>query len=217
MPNWCFTHMVFHGNKKEIEELHAKIEEWTSKSLKPNGFGNNWLGNIIIGAGLGEHIDSETDRIRCRGELEYVSDVESVSDEEAYFEIDQYTAWAPMCALWSAVIDKLEYKSIGYSYIAEEPGMQIYEIYDPYGDFPDSYYVDVWLEDADQKNDALMKIYDDRYYADEKSIIEALQKLLNTEETDYMVLKDKAENYPFADKNSYLIINEYDIVDEPYM
>lgn len=167
MPNWCFTHMVFHGNKKEIEELHAKIEEWTSKSFMKNGFGDNWLGNIVIGAGLGEHIDSKTDRIRCRGELEYVGDIESVSDEEAYFEIDQSTAWAPMCVLWSAVIDKLDYKSIGYSY--------------------------------------------------EKSIIEALQKLLNTEETDYMVLKDKAENYPFADKDSYLIIKEYELVDEPYM
>lgn len=219
MPNWCFTNMTFHGNKKEIEDFHAKIEEWTSKELLKNGFGNDWLGNILIGAGLGDRIDAADSDIpiRCRGDIIYFGEVEIVSDEAATFDLEQETAWAPMCALWTEVINKLGYESIGYSYIAEEPGMEIYEICDPYGDFPDRYYIDIYLEEEDEKNEALMEIYNTRYYTEEEDIVDALQGLLNTDETDFKVLKEKAENYQFANEHSYLLVYKYDVVDEPFM
>lgn len=34
MPNWCFTQMIFHGEKEEITDFHSKIEAWTPKNYK---------------------------------------------------------------------------------------------------------------------------------------------------------------------------------------
>lgn len=215
MPNWCFTNIIFHGSKSEIEDFHNKIEKWTSQNPWNAGFGNDWLGNVLIGAGFEDRIDSESDRIRCRGSITFM-EVDSCDDsDEALLYVDTETAWAPMCKMWEEVINKLEYKTIGFSYIAEEPGMAVYEICDPYGDFPDRYYIDIYLEEEDEQNEALMKIYDDRYYTTEEEIVKALQKLLETEETDYKTLVDKAEAYPFKHIYSYLYIHKYEVVDGP--
>ena len=107
MPNWCFTQMIFHGEKEEIEDFHSKIETWTSKNYQENGFGVNWLGNVLHGAGLGERIKSGSgpNFLLCRGDITYLGDIETFNDSnECLFRLDTETSWAPMAVMWSEVI-----------------------------------------------------------------------------------------------------------------
>lgn len=217
MPNWCFTQMIFHGEKEEIKDFHSKIEEWTSKNYQENGFGVNWLGNVLHGAGLGHRIDSNADHLRCRGDITFLGPVETFKDStEAIFNLDTETAWCPMTLMWSEVISAMCYKSIGFSYSAEEPGCEIYEIYDPYGDFSDEkYYVDIYVDNADTSNENLMRIDGWRCYGDDDHLRSVLQALLDTEEQDLKILIDQAQNYKFKSEDTYLYIHEYDFVDSP--
>lgn len=216
MPNWCYTNFTFHGNKTEIEDFHGKIKEWTSTVLEKSDFGEAWLGNIVSGAGLKDRIDSETNRIRCRGSLVFLGDIELYSEDTATFTLDTETAWAPMGAMWSAVIEKLDYKTVGFSYMAEECGCEVYEIYDPYGDYDDLYYVDVFIDGEDLENDDLKKFDNVRYYASDEDLLEALQHLLKTDETNIQDLIQKAEEYPFKSEDTYIRVHKYYYADEPY-
>lgn len=135
MPNWCSTTIIFHGNEEEINDFHKKIEGWISKPAKiPEYFGETWLGNILYGVGLEDRIDAAVDRLRCRGWITYFDDLENY-DGDWQFKIDTETAWAPMLCMWEETIKKLEYKTIGFSFQSEEPGMCDYFMFDPYGDF----------------------------------------------------------------------------------
>lgn len=212
MPNWCCTKIIFHGNKLEIEDFHKKLDEWTSNALMPNGFGTNWLGNVLCGAGLEDRIDSSRSEqtLRCRGSVTYLEDVEINSDEDATFYIDVETAWSPMVKMWINVIKTLDYKTVGFSYLAEEIGLELYEIYDPYGDFTEKYYVDVWVDGEDEENEKLCRLQDHICYDTDKELIVALQDLLETEESNLSTLIEKARNYPFKSEDSYISIHEYE-------
>lgn len=217
MPNWCFTQMIFHGEKKDIEDFHNKIEEWTSKNYEENGFGVNWLGNVLHGAGLGHTIDSKTDGLRCRGDITFLGEVETFEDSnEATFNLDTETAWCPMTLMWNKVIEAMNYKSIGFSYMAEEPGCEIYEVYDPYGDFTEEYYIDIFADGEDENNKNLMKLFDLRYFNSEDDLKKSLQTLLETEEQDLNTLIKLAENYKFESEDSYLYVHKYDYIDTLY-
>lgn len=214
MPNWCLTQMIFHGEKEELNDLHNKIEKWASGKLYENDFGSTWLGNILIGAGLENRIDSDVDQLRCRGYITYLGEVESFKDsDEATFNLDTETAWAPMCLMWSEVIHTLGYKSIGFSYCAEEPGFGIYDIYDPYGDFAMEYRVDMYVGGQDFENVGLMQIYDEQEYCDDDSLKLALQSFLKSEDSDLENLIEAAENYKFESDDSFFYVRKYTHVD----
>lgn len=210
MPNWCYTRITFHGNKTEIEDFHEKIDKWTSEEFAENGFGPNWLGNILHRVGLSDRIDSEENRLRCRGSVGYVEDVEVCSDNDATFYIDTETAWTPMLEMWVATIKALKYETIGFSYLAEEPGMCVYEIYDPYGDYDESYYVDTYLCGADENDTNLFTLQDHIYYETDDELIRSLQMVLGIEEADLTKLINKVENYPFKDEDSYIHVHKYE-------
>jgi hypothetical protein len=206
--------MIFHGEKEEVTDFHNKIKEWTSKNYQENGFGVNWLGNVVHGAGLGHRIDSTTDHLRCRGDIVYFGDVEVFKNSNsATFLLDTETAWCPMVLMWDEIIKTMGYKTVGFAYKAEEPGCEIYEVFDPYGDFTDKYYVDIFLDGEDLKNEKLNEIYDWRDYDSDDDLRDVLQALLETEEKDLKTLINLAENYTFKSENSYLYIHEYTFVD----
>jgi hypothetical protein len=206
--------MIFHGEKEEIKDLHSKIEEWTSKEFRKSDFGSIWLGNILHGAGLGHNIDAGDDRFRCRGSITYFGELETFKDsDEATFNLDTETAWAPMCSMWREVIDTLDYKTVGFSYCAEEPGFDIYEIYDPYGDFGMEYRVDMYVGGQDFENKELMRIYDMQEYCDDDSLKTALQELLKTDDSNLESLIEAAENYKFESDDSFLYVRKYTHVD----
>lgn len=209
MPNWCYTKIIFHGSKDEIVDFHEKIDKWSEEELIPNGFGPDWLGNILHRVGLGNRIDVDENRIRCRGQITYVEEPEINSDDDATFYIDVETAWCPMLIMWVETIKALNYKTIGFSYLAEEMGMGLYEIYDPYGDFPESYYVDTWLCGEDENNEKLCALQDNIYHSSDEELIATLQELLETDEKELSILIEKAEHYPFKDDSSYIFIYEY--------
>lgn len=212
MPNWCYTRYVFHGNKNEIEDFHKKIDEWTSKTTIKNDFGDPWLGHILNGAGLGDRIDSGDARLRCRGSMTYLEDVEHMSDEESIFCLDTETAWAPMALMWKEVIQKLGYTSVGFSFEAEEPGCELYQKYDPYGDFPEDYYVDSFLGDGDDENEAFLHIEDVRYYETDEKLKADLQKVFGPEakEMNLLTLIEKIHKYPFKDEDSFIRVHTYE-------
>lgn len=84
MANWCISYIRFYGSRKEIEILHNKIEEWTSKSYKETDFKNCWLGNVLYGAGLSKYIDTKLDKfIECRGYIEEIGDIEFNESSES--------------------------------------------------------------------------------------------------------------------------------------
>lgn len=141
MPNWCSTKYIFRGSSNEINYLHRKITEWTSSSVVPTCFGNEWLGNILYGAGLGDRVDNG---LRCRGTLTSLSDPDY---DDANFVLWTETAWVPMARMWNAVIEELKLKTVGFAFEAEECECEIYWIYDPhgYGDFDyDQVYIDAY-------------------------------------------------------------------------
>lgn len=213
MPNWCYTKITFHGNIKEIEDFHKKLDEWTEEAYMPNGFGPNWLGNILYRVGLGDRVDAGKNGLRCRGQITYVDELDGIStDEETLFYIDTETAWCPMIKMWVEVIKALEYKTIGFSYLSEELGMGIYEIYDPYGDYDESYYVATYLDDEDQDNDKLCWLEDNIYHSSDEDLISTLQKVLDTDESNLETLIDKIEHYPFKSEDSYVHVHKYEIV-----
>lgn len=215
MPNWCYTTIIFHGNKVEIEDLHSKIEEWTSTNLIANGFDPHWLGNIIVGAGLGDRIDIENNRIRCRGTLEYLDDIHVNSDDDVNFIIHTETAWAPMIRMWDEIIKIIGYKTIDYSFQAEEPGFEVYITHDPFGDFADvKYYVDIWLQGEDENNRKLVELRDTRYFGSDESLMSVLQQLLDTSESNIEELIKMADDYQFTNEDSIMRIYKYEIVDK---
>lgn len=53
MPNWCTTHYTFIGKIDEITEFYRKINNWIDqKPLRTSGFGQKWLGNLLLQAGI---------------------------------------------------------------------------------------------------------------------------------------------------------------------
>lgn len=101
MPNWCSTEIeIYHNDTKALDALYHKIEEWTNKDYMENGFGHNWLGNIVLGSEIGTVDQGKKSDIRCRGALVYCE----VCDH--CLKISTETAWSPMLEMWCKVIDK---------------------------------------------------------------------------------------------------------------
>ena len=166
MPNWCYTNITInHESEAEVEKLEKFIDEWTSKNYMPNGFDNKWLGNIVLGSGVGT-VDTniETD-LRCRGTIidYYRSGNQLVINTE--------TAWAPMLQMWVKVLEKY-LPNAELIYNADECGFDINDTNDPY--LVGKYILD-YYGDGDIESD---------WEASEETVRKTLQELLNTEETD---------------------------------
>ena len=127
MANWCITEYWLHGPKDELNNLKDKILEWTSKNYMENGFGENWLGNIVLGGGLEtvEAIRNGGNGIPCRGTF-----CDDIDIDDDYLCFNTETAWAPMPEMWFKIIEKFAPHCTCH-YLAIEPGNELYEKYDP--------------------------------------------------------------------------------------
>ena len=131
MPNWCYTNYKVTGDEEELKDLYEKMDSLNNmeESLIQNGFGKNWLGNLVT------LLDGDWEKIRCRGAITWVE------MEDDILKFDTETAWVDM----RETIDFLQekYPSLIFSYIAEEPGCEYFVIHDPLGDqFTEKYCVD---------------------------------------------------------------------------
>lgn len=139
MPNWCTTNYYITGSKKEVMDLNRKMEklEKRKKSLVKNGFGNMWLGNLVVALG------GEWEKIHCRGEWmcrEY-------DKYENTLTFTTETAWCEMDE-WRKFIES-KYKTIKILYVSEESGMGIYQTNDLEGEFFNSKYILDYSEDVE--------------------------------------------------------------------
>lgn len=176
MPNWCYTNITInHENETEVEKLEKLIDEWTSKNYMPNGFDNKWLGNVVLGSGVGTvDTDNATD-LRCRGSIVdyYRSGNELIISTE--------TAWVPMLKMWVKVLEKY-LPDAELIYNAEECGCDISHTNDQ--TLVGKYILD-YYGDGDFESD---------WEADEDTVIKTLQKMLDTTETDVNKLIEMAYN-----------------------
>lgn len=195
MPNWCFTDItIYHKDEKKVKVLYDKIQEWTSKDYCENGFGHNWLGNIVGNSGICDPLNK--DAPRCRGTLE---DVSVPILDNNHITMHTETAWSPHMKMWQMLIDKYLPDAEIY-YTAEETGCGLYWSNDP--DVVGKYNVDIFEPPSGYK-------FESKGDADEKYVIEFLQDVFNTKETDINELLAMANDM----EESWFCINQYQFVD----
>ena len=96
MASWGVTDIVIIcKSEEEAKLLHNCIKEWVFCDRAESGFGSWWLGNIVLGAEIGDTSDYE-----CRG---YIIDVQQHGCD---VNIEEETAERPMLGLWKAIVDK---------------------------------------------------------------------------------------------------------------
>lgn len=183
MPNWCNTEIhIIHDDTEKLNKLSDLISEWTSKDYCENGFGYNWLGNIVGNSGIAKwtddfHTDSG-ESIRCRGSLIYY-EVNGNS-----LNITTETAWGPMVRMWVLVCEKYLPGAQIY-FTAEECGNCVYETNDP--DYIGKYNIDIWDDPPEEFGDE-----ESQYDIEEEYVVEFLQRVLKTDEKDIEKLLERA-------------------------
>lgn len=199
MANWCYTEFTFVGKENEIKDFCDKIKSFTSKERLPNGFGNDWLGNIVDGFGF------NWNRIDCGGQALSVTEVEKYLSE-AKFSVNVMTAWRPMTKMWDKVIEKY-YPSIRYVFLAEEPGNEIFINTDKEGAFYlDKFYMDLDLPDKYE--------YESTYYCtSEKGVVETLNSIFGYSYDNYeqciKAVEEELDKEEYRDKEYYVSVHKF--------
>ena len=218
MPNWCMTNYIFYGSEAEVNALHDKFNDWTSKEGIITNFGEAWLGNILFHAGLTERINNANNcpsraRIPCRGWVEDISDVLFSRNElNAYtFSLTTETAWGAMPEMFELVIKTLGY-SIQFMFQSEECNMGVYDIYDPEGTgFFDgeNAYIDMFIDDRNEAFEKYPYLNDisDVGYCNREWISEWLRR------NEFSQPEDLA-NIELPSENDYISIHYFDYVDK---
>lgn len=161
MANWCNTRFIFYSeNTEQLTDFYNKLKEYTSENFNTkNSWGNDWLGNIVMGFGF----DPDKDNIRCRGCITFIDD-ELIGDS---FALDTETAWVPMTGMWNSILSKY-YPDIEYVFQAEEQGCEIYLTSDiDRNFFGDRYYIDTCVNG----------IYYSEYSSSEKGVISLINDI----------------------------------------
>lgn len=139
MPNWCFTNYAIYGDEKPLRSLYNKMKrlEKRKESLLPNGFGKNWLGNLV------KRLGGNPNSVYCRGDWTNLK-----FDHEDGFPVlrfDTQTAWSRMDEVESLIESYHEDRGeqVSIFFLSEELGNGIFETNDEKGDvFPEQVIVD---------------------------------------------------------------------------
>ncbi len=152
MPNWCMTEYCVKGKSsqiKKLDDLFRKIEKENLSGDNKQGFGNSWLGNLLIGVGYSfdevcKRINYKNCEVRCRGWLEYFDDFddedfeEGGDDMEYCFSVE--SAWYRPTGLFEVIKDKLNIDAKFY-YCSEETGCEVFETNDDtWSIYPENVY-----------------------------------------------------------------------------
>lgn len=181
MPNWCFSNIkIYYSDQKKLEDFAKLIEMWTSCDAMKNGFGTNWLGNIVLNSGVGTVDEKKNTDLRCRGTLN------NLDVCNGYIDIQTETAWSPMLLMWKKVVDKY-LPDAGIFYTAEEDRMGFFLTNDP--DYVGRYVIDAYDMDDVESN----------WEADKSTVIKTLQKILVSDEKDIDLLLEEFEESGFSD------------------
>lgn len=209
MPNWCFTNITMTGQIEKVQFLHDKIKEWTSKDYAQNGFGNSWLGNIVLGSGIASEEDiDKRDNPRCRGtiinlEIDFLDPCAIgfyfglTRQQNAALKIQTETAWNPMMKMWSMINERYNL-GLDITYTAEESGCELYLTNDPI--VAGTYIIDAYDMDDIQTDYGIRGTY----------VVRELQKLLSTTESDIEKLINIFEESEYSD---HMTIGKYSYLD----
>lgn len=145
MPNWCYTNINVYSEKTEIiRDLHEKIKSFAVDCCAKIYDATNWVGNLLLQAGC-DYKDIKSGKY---GYVEgYVMNIGNYVERDGMgcFEMEFMDKWSPDIKAIRSLIRKLyPYEDINIAYMAQEPGMEIFEKYDPENLFYDmyDYYVD---------------------------------------------------------------------------
>lgn len=185
MPNWTSTNYVIEGNKKTLQKIHEAIKHPTVKE----GGDSNWEGNVLY------TLNPDWDEKQYRymrgfiGEANMIDDTLRISADEAWCVTNFSDALADL------------FDDIVIYWIAEEPGMEIYQTNDRDGKyFSDRYFVDTCIEG----------VYSSEYFQQEDAAYRWLSeitkgKIKNKEDMD-------AFNTANEDTDDYIYIHEFEVI-----
>lgn len=231
MPNWCFSTITFYSkNKSQIDSMAKKFKEiHEGEPTVENDFGHGWMGDYAnkffpsIGS---EHID-------CRGSVGSITYYPNETKEGYYsFTIDTSTAWGAKIGIW-AEIAKRFYPEVEIAYVAEEPGCELYLIYDDSGLFYNyKYYVDMAYINKDGEIDypddsySFFSIDEIQKYLKEKlpftfvcyKDLDKFEKHINKKLEEYAKQKDvdKDEVYFYMHEFDEYMPDEFDFTTSDY-
>lgn len=135
MPNWCYTNYVVEGPEEQVcrlNELLNSLAAMPAPGLVENGFGSNWLGNIV--AALGVDPFKTPGVFRCRGEFLYVE-----MGSDGLLRFDTFTAWVEADDTRHLIEEK--FPGVKLWYISEELGCEYWATNDIDGRyFSEKYY-----------------------------------------------------------------------------
>ena len=207
MPNWCNTSMTIEGQKEEIQSIHRKIKEWTSKNYVENDFGENWLGNIVVGAGFSYKL------LACRGLITSMDEGKTARQDKPgiyYFQVQYESAWTDINKTWEIIL-KRHAPNCKIYYVAEELGCGYYVTNDRDGKYYDEEVI--VISHLEQSN-PLYKKWNAEFgqtdeYTKRQFLKEGLTKIFGQMPLRKLIKKAKA--IPRTD-NEYVYINEVEYV-----
>ncbi len=207
------------GPLEELRPLYEKLKSWTSKNYEENGFGKNWLGNIVGFAGFTRADLDKENGYPCRGEIIEPFYLKELDNTDGVIFFQSLTAWIPLPAMWYAIVDKYA-PHCRYYYYSEEPGCNIYESNDVYHKFfADEYTLDFCAYDEEKIPEKYKEYFFDTetpYPLTEDCVINMLQRFLETDETDIdkLILRFNTQEREDLKSNGYVGIYKVQYITE---
>lgn len=202
MPNWCSSTVNIIASKDSLDILESKINQATSSNKLNAGFGNEWLGNLLLFIGFSDD-DVVNGKIRCRGSID---DVSRVSGE--MLTLHTTSAWSPHIECIKVFVDHFVDDAEIY-YTAEEPGCGLYWTNDD--DIAGTIYMDWWYDgDQTECNRRILDLCRDCSDSPKEYVKEAISKLLSCngsfEELSNKLIELAEDNGVFIDIGEYKYI-----------
>lgn len=171
MANWCDTQItIFDENVDKLKELYENINKWTSKEYSKSGFGESWLGNVVIGSGIATYDEEKRiwiPDVSCRGGINNIQ----FNEQDKCIFITQEDAWGPNYEIWQDVLAKY-LPNAQLIVTAVEPGCELYGSNDP--TIIGNYNVDIWNDD----NYPELNDFEPEWCIDEVECIDTLKLML---------------------------------------
>lgn len=150
MANWCHSNInIYSENLQVVFALHAKLKHFAATLCHTAGYEPRWMGNLLIHAGCSLADITAEKYGYVQG---YVMDIDACKVEQgiASFSMDISDKWTPNIQAVRTLLKQLyPQETLKIAYTAEEPGIELFEKYDPddlfYSDY--EYYVDYYLPD----------------------------------------------------------------------
>lgn len=191
MSNKCANFISIEGKENELRKFNQLIDDWTSKDFENNGWGTNWLGNILGFSGVAPKKE-QFDNIFCRGYL-YEKEFVQEADNRFLLKIQTISSWSPCVYMWKLICDKYlsNYK---LTFVCEEPGEGVYITNDT--ELAKKYILYVW--DREDFFYEKFNVCTDEECS-EDAIVTFCQKLLKTNCSDVEKLLEKLEKSRYKD------------------